>query len=50
MASTLFDNYGNCTTFKLCNENDEFTKTIDCDGGDKDYRNLMMLTTPPSKS
>jgi hypothetical protein len=49
MANTLLGNYGNCTTFKLCNENDEFTKNLG-DGVDKDYRSLMMLTTPPSKS
>jgi len=48
MANTLFDNYGNCNTFSLCNENEEFNKNIG-DGGEKDYRNFLMLQTPPSK-
>jgi hypothetical protein len=33
----------------LCNENDEFYHNNN-DGGDKDYRNLLMLNTPPSKA
>ena len=48
MVNTLFDNYGNCTTFKLCNENEEFYKNSN--EGDKDYRNVLMLSTPPSKN
>lgn len=57
MATTLLDNYGNCTTFKLCNENEEFYRVnhhndhgIGHGPADRDYRNLLMLSTPPSKS
>jgi len=27
MANTLLTNYGNCTTFQLCNENEQFIKS-----------------------
>lgn len=51
MANTFFNNYGNCTNFQLCNENDEFYQNNNDGGcGDKDYRNLLMLNTPPSKA
>lgn len=50
MVNSLFDNYANCTTFKLCNENEDFSKHERIQEGDKDYRHFMMLSTPPSNS
>ena len=50
MVNSLFDNYANCTTFKLCNENEEFGKQDRNQEGDKDYRTFMMLNTPPSNT
>lgn len=47
MVNTLMDNYGNCSNFKLCNENDEFYKHQTKDG-DKEERNFMLLSTPPN--
>jgi spore germination protein GerM len=49
MVNKLFDNYGNCTSFKLCNENEEFYKNSGQEN-DKDYRTMMMLNTPPSNA
>jgi hypothetical protein len=47
MVSTLMDHYGNCSNFKLCNENEEFYKHPNKDG-DKEERNFMLLSTPPT--
>lgn len=49
VANTLLINYGNCTTFKLCNENEQFFKTKNLDN-EKDLNSLLMLNTPPSNS
>ena len=52
MVNTFFNNYGNCTNFQLCNENEEFYQNNNNNDGcaEKDYRNLLMLNTPPSKA
>ena len=50
MVNSLFDNYANCTTFKLCNENEDFGKQDRNTERDKDYRNFMILNTPPSNN
>lgn len=50
MVNSLFDNYANCTTFKLCNENEEFGKQDRNTEREKDYRNFMILNTPPSNN
>ena len=47
MVSTLMDHYGNCSNFKLCNENEEFYKHPNKDG-DKEERNFMLLSTAPN--
>lgn len=47
MVSTLMDHYGNCSNFKLLNENEEFYKHPHKDG-DKEERHFMLLTTPPN--
>jgi len=40
--------YGNCSGFKVCNENEDFLKYNECDGTEeKDYRQMIM-STPPS--
>jgi hypothetical protein len=41
------DHYGNCSNFKLCNENEEFYKHPNKDG-DKEERNFMLLSSPPN--
>jgi len=45
VAKTLLNNYGNCQSFMLCNENEALFKRSGY--GEKDM-NLLMMTTPPS--
>ena len=49
MVNSLCDNYGNCTTFILCDENEDFTKQ-ERQEGEKDFKNFMLLNTPPSNT
>ena len=48
MVNSFLDNYGNCSTFKLCNENEDFGKYANTEN-ERDYKSMMMLT-PPSKA
>jgi hypothetical protein len=43
----MMNNYGNCSNFKVCPENDEMYKFND-NIEDKDYR--MLISTPPSNA
>jgi hypothetical protein len=43
----MINNYGNCSNFKICNENEEFLKYNNQQTEEKDYRQLIM-STPPS--
>lgn len=48
--AAIMTNYGNCSSFKLCNENDEFLKNYNEPvPTEKDYSKLMM-NTPPSNA
>lgn len=44
----MITNYGNCSNFKICNENDEFLKYNNNQTEEKDYRQAMLMSTPPS--
>ena len=45
----MINNYGNCSNFKICNENDEFFKQYTEPTAEKDYRQ-MVINTPPSNA
>jgi len=40
------NNYGSCSGFKICNENEDFLRE-DNDNNEKDY-SQMIMNTPPS--
>ena len=46
----MVKDYGNCSGFKLLNENEEFYKQYNEPTAEKDYRSLMMMSTPPSNT
>lgn len=48
IAKTLLNHYGNCSNFKLCNENDVFTSQMEGSNMEKDFS--MLLNTPPSNN
>jgi hypothetical protein len=48
IANKLLNHYGNCSNFKLCNENDVFVNQMLDNNVDKDFS--MLLSTPPSNS
>lgn len=41
------NNYGNCSSFKICNETDDFLKYNENHHREKDYPEILM-STPPS--
>lgn len=50
IANTLLNNYANCSTFRLCNDNDVFTNQMNDQNQEKEFGSLMMLNTPPSNA
>jgi hypothetical protein len=50
VANTLLTNYGNCTLFKLCNENEQFFKQKSSVAYNEKDINFLMMNTPPSNA